>query len=60
MRIVVIGIGNPLMGDDGFGVEVIEELKGKVPNFVELYKYEVLNFHVLNVIENSDATIIID
>ena len=60
MRIVVIGIGNPLMGDDGFGVEVVEKLKGKVPNFVELYKYEVLNFQVLNVIENSDVTIIID
>jgi len=60
MRIVVIGIGNPLMGDDGFGVEVVEKLKGKVPNFVELYKYEVLNFQVLNVIENSDVAIIID
>lgn len=60
MRIVVIGIGNPLMGDDGFGVEVVEKLKGKVPNCVELYKCEALSFQVLNIIENSDATIIVD
>ena len=27
MRIVVIGIGNILMKDDGFGVRVVEELR---------------------------------
>jgi len=60
MRIVVIGIGNPLMGDDGFGVEVIEKLRGKVPSFVELYKLENLSFQILDILENSNLAIIVD
>ncbi|HIP63397.1 MAG TPA: hydrogenase maturation protease [Archaeoglobus profundus] len=60
MRIVVIGIGNPLMGDDGFGIKVIDKLKGKVPSFVELYKLENLSFQILDILEKSNVAIIVD
>ena len=29
-RIVILGVGNPLRGDDGFGPLVVKELEGKV------------------------------
>jgi hydrogenase maturation protease len=28
-EILILGIGNPLMGDDGFGVEVVRRLQGR-------------------------------
>ena len=31
-RVVVIGVGNPLRGDDGAGPAVIEALRGRVPD----------------------------
>ena len=33
--VVVIGVGNPMRGDDGVGPAVVEEL-GRVPAVVEL------------------------
>lgn len=29
-RVVILGVGNPLKGDDGFGPELVKRLKGKV------------------------------
>ncbi|MFJ9712751.1 hydrogenase maturation protease [Streptomyces sp. NPDC101234] len=31
-RVVVIGVGNPLRGDDGIGPAVVEALRGRVPD----------------------------
>ncbi|MGB9607188.1 MAG: hydrogenase 3 maturation endopeptidase HyCI [bacterium] len=48
-KVVILGVGNPLMGDDGVGSWIAEELKGKVnlPVFVgedvpENYLYDIL------------------
>jgi Ni,Fe-hydrogenase maturation factor len=30
MRILIAGFGNPLMGDDGFGIAVVNELRRRV------------------------------
>lgn len=35
-RLVILGIGNPLRGDDVLGVEIVRELRGKVPKGVRL------------------------
>ncbi|MGE0823024.1 MAG: hydrogenase 3 maturation endopeptidase HyCI [Candidatus Binatia bacterium] len=32
-RVVIVGIGNPLRGDDGFGPALIAHIQGKVPMF---------------------------
>jgi hydrogenase maturation protease len=31
MKILVVGLGNPILGDDGVGWKVAEEVKGKLP-----------------------------
>ncbi|MEM2749283.1 MAG: hydrogenase maturation peptidase HycI [Candidatus Bathyarchaeia archaeon] len=35
-RLVILGVGNPLRGDDALGVRIIRELRGKVPRGVRL------------------------
>jgi hydrogenase maturation protease len=60
-RIVVIGIGNILLGDEGFGVRVVEELrKLKLPENVEIYDGATLGLQLLNFLDGSDFAIIVD
>lgn len=59
MKIAVVGIGNVLMGDDGFGVKVVEMLRGKnLP--VDIYELATLGIQILNYIEGYDLCIIVD
>jgi len=41
-KIAILGIGNPLRGDDAVGMEIIKLLKGKVPRNVELLECETV------------------
>ncbi|HEC77140.1 MAG TPA: hydrogenase maturation protease [Thermoplasmatales archaeon] len=36
MHNVVVGVGNPLLGDDAVGIEVVKELKGKISADVKM------------------------
>ncbi len=59
MKIVVIGIGNILMRDDGFGVRVVERLKEKkLP--IDIYELGTLGIQILNYIEGYDLCIVVD
>jgi len=35
-KLVIMGIGNEMRGDDAVGIKVIEKLRGRVPNWVVL------------------------
>lgn len=35
-RLVILGVGNPLRGDDALGIELLKKLRGKVPRRVKL------------------------
>lgn len=35
-KVVILGIGNPLRGDDALGLEILLQLRGKVPRSVRL------------------------
>jgi len=60
-RVVVVGVGNILMGDEGFGVRVVEELKKiQLPEGVEVYDCGTLGLQILNYLENSDFAIVVD
>ena len=59
--IKVLGIGNLLMGDDGFGPRVIEALRGRdLPANVELIDAGVGGMAILSWIEDADKVIIVD
>jgi hydrogenase maturation protease len=60
-RIGVIGIGNPLMGDEGVGPAVIERLKDRrMPSCVELIDAGSAGMSLLHILVGLDAAIIID
>jgi len=50
-RLAVLGIGNPLRGDDALGLEVLNRLKGKVPENVKLFECEMVPENFLGEIE---------
>ena len=61
-RVVVIGLGNPLMGDDGLGLAVLEELRSgsALPANVELVDGGTWGLNLLPIIEDADELILID
>jgi hydrogenase maturation protease len=58
---VVIGLGNPLMGDDGLGLAVLERLRAEgVPPDVELVDGGTWGLALLPVIESATRVLLID
>lgn len=61
MKILIAGIGNKLMSDDGFGPRVIEELaKFKLPSCVDVVDYGTSAFKVLFDLKDYDSVIFVD
>lgn len=59
--IVVIGIGNNLLGDDGAGIHVIEHLKAeRWPVPITFLDGGTLSFSLLEHVETADRLVIID
>ncbi len=59
--VAIIGIGNPLLGDDGVGVEVIRELeKLALPEHVRLYDGGVGGFSLLGLVDGHREAIFVD
>lgn len=62
MKILIAGFGNPLMGDDGFGVAVVSALKNKITDPCVVIK-EIGNSgieFVHELLNGYDAVIVID
>ena len=61
-RVVVIGLGNPLMGDDGLGLAVLDELRAgyALPEDVELVDGGTWGMTLLPTIEDANELILID
>jgi len=60
-RVVVIGLGNPIMGDDGLGLAALERLREYALSAeVELVDGGTWGMNLLPVIEDADELILID
>lgn len=61
-RILILGVGNILLGDEGTGVRVIEKLEDEYTfsGNVELYDGGTLGLRLLDPIFDSDYVIVID
>ena len=61
-RTLVLGLGNPLMGDDGAGVAALERLRGEweVPEEVELVDGGTWGMNLLPLIESAERIILLD
>ena len=61
-RITVLGVGNILFGDEGFGVRVIEKMQAhyEFPQEVTLVDGGVLGLNLLGTISVADHLIVVD
>jgi hydrogenase maturation protease len=60
-EIVVIGVGNLLMGDDGVGIHAVEALrKEKLPSNVAVFSAETRAFDALEYMDGCDKAVIVD
>jgi hydrogenase maturation protease len=61
-RILVAGIGNIFLGDDGFGCEVLRRLMGRMwPDSVRLVDFGIRGFDLAYALmDGYDVTIFVD
>lgn len=60
-KIVILGIGNLLLSDEGVGVHIVNELmKMELPSGVSVVEGGTDGFRLLNVITEADRLIVID
>jgi hydrogenase maturation protease len=60
-RILILGIGNILLGDEGIGVHAIKYLEQQqLPDFVDLLDGGTGGFYILSVLETYKTIIMID
>lgn len=61
MKVRVIGVGNLLMGDDGFGVHVLRELeRAGVPGHVEMVEAGTMGLGLLDFLEKESKVVLVD
>jgi hydrogenase maturation protease len=62
VKILVAGIGNIFLGDDGFGVEVVGRMDGRaLPDGVSVADYGIRGVHLAyELLDGYDALILID
>jgi len=60
-RVLILGLGNPLLGDEGIGVRVVEELKGReLPDGVAVVEGGTAGLGLIGLMEGYQRVIIVD
>lgn len=60
-KVLILGVGNLLLGDDGFGVHLINSLKGTaLPGNVELLEAGTVSHQLIPLLHEIDHLIVID
>lgn len=60
-KIVIIGVGNLLMGDDGIGIHTVEALRHEpLPSNVAVFSAETRAFDALEYMDGCDKAVIVD
>ncbi|OLZ69015.1 hydrogenase maturation protease [Streptomyces sp. IMTB 2501] len=59
-RVVVVGVGNPLRGDDGAGPEVVEALRGRVPDDTVLVVSDGEPARMLDLWRGADTVVVVE
>lgn len=61
MKILVAGVGNVFLGDDGFGVEVAQRMAGTdLPDGVDVGDFGIRGIHLAYELSDYDVTILVD
>jgi len=62
MKTIVVGIGNPILGDDGVGIHILRSLQkqGKYPDHICFEEAPTGGMNLLDLIHGFDTAILID
>jgi hydrogenase maturation protease len=62
MKVIILGMGNTLLSDDGVGIVVVEELKKVIPknHFIEIAETSWGGFRIIDLLAGFDKAIIVD
>lgn len=60
MRTLVIGIGNPILTDDGVGVHVARRLQKELNNYKDIQERFTTGLEILEMVKDYDRVIIVD
>lgn len=58
MGIVIVGVGNPILGDDGIGIHIVKDLKGKIE--ADIREAYTGGLNLLDIIIGYDTAILVD
>lgn len=57
----IIGLGNPIKGDDGIGIRLIKEIEGKdLPPDVKVFDAGTRGMRTLHLLNDSERAVIVD
>jgi len=60
-QVLILGLGNPLLGDEGIGVRVVEELKGlELPDGVAVVEGGTAGLGLIGLMKGYQKVIIVD
>lgn len=60
VRVLILGVGNPILSDDGVGIHVARELKKKELPGVDVEELAASGLELLDVVRGYDKVVIID
>lgn len=60
MATTVLGIGNPLLGDEGVGLAILDALAARAPEGVELIDGGTSGLFLLPLVERADELLVLD
>ncbi len=60
VRVLVLGVGNPILSDDGVGIHVARELKKSEIRGVDVEELAASGLELLDVVRGYDKVVIID
>jgi hydrogenase maturation protease len=60
VKVLVLGVGNPILSDDGIGIHVARELKKRKMSGVDVEELAASGLELLDVVRGYDKVVIID
>ena len=60
-RLLILGLGNPLMGDDGAGIQIVEELKkSDLPEYADVVDGGTAGVGLIDLMSGYSRVIVVD